>query len=91
MKDRNSHWMMISGVCGLSFFCIANFTNFFINLNIAAAVIQISINLFVFITWTMGFIHGKGFKRLIASFGVVVPFIMAGITIVRVIVPILNR
>ena len=52
-----------------------------------AGLLQICVNTFVFITWTNGFIKERGFRKIIPVFGVVIPFIMAAITLCRVIVP----
>jgi hypothetical protein len=87
MKDRNSLWMAISGTVGLLFFFIANFTDLFIGLSVLAGCLQLCVNAFVFVVWTKGFVKSRGLKRFIAFFGVVVPIVMASITIYRVLIP----
>jgi hypothetical protein len=90
-------WMVISGVCGLSLFLIANpfvleyfgvvYSPAIVQSGLFAGLLQICVNTFVFITWTNGFIKERGFRKIIPVFGVVIPFIMAAITLCRVIVP----
>ena len=80
-------WMAISAVTGLVFFFIANFSGFFAGLNIVSGLIQIAINIFVFVTWLRGYRASHGRERIIAFFGVVAPPILAGITLYRVIIP----
>lgn len=87
MKDRNSLWMAISGTIGLLFFLIANFTDLFTGSSVIAGCLQLCVNTFVFVVWTKGFVKSRGLKRFIAFFGVVVPIIMASITIWRVLIP----
>jgi hypothetical protein len=91
MKDKNSVWMTISGTAGLLFFLIANFTDLFTGSSVLAGCLQICVNTFVFIVWTKAFLESKGFKKFVAFFGVVVPIIMAGITIWRVLIPVIVR
>lgn len=81
--------MALSGFLGFSFFLIANFTNVFIELSVLSGVIQIVLNGFVFVTWLKGFRGGSGFKKFVAAWGVVLPVIMASITVFRVIIPVL--
>ena len=80
-------WMAISAVTGLIFFFIANFSGFFAGLNIVSGLIQIAINIFVFVTWLRGYRASHGRERVVAFFGVVAPPILAGITLYRVIIP----
>jgi hypothetical protein len=87
MKNHNTKWMAISGATGIVLFLIANFTMIFSNASVMAGCLQILVNLFVFVTYSKGFIHGKGVKKFIAFFGVIVPIIMASITIRRVLLP----
>ncbi len=87
MRDKNSLWMMISGATGLSFFFIANFTDLFTGLSVFVGCLQICINIFIFVIWRKVFLESSGLKRLIAFFGVIVPIIMASITIWRVFIP----
>jgi len=84
MKEHSTRWMTISGGTAIIFFLIANFTEIMTSLNLLAGCIQIAINIFVFITWTKAFFVSSGFKKFVAFFGVILPAIMAGITIFRV-------
>lgn len=79
--------MAISGFLGFSFFLVANFSNLFLGLNLVSGIMQIILNTFVFTTWLKGFRESIGFRKFIAFWGVVIPFFMAGITLVRVILP----
>jgi hypothetical protein len=79
--------MAYSGFLGFLFFVIANGTNFFSGASVIAGCIQLCINTFVFITWSKGFKQSKGFKRFVASFGVIVPLILATVTFWRVLLP----
>jgi hypothetical protein len=79
--------MAISAATGLAFFLIANFTDFLVGLNIVSGLIQIALNVFVFVTWLHGYRVAKGRERVVAFFGVIAPPILAGITLYRVIVP----
>lgn len=79
--------MVISGITGLSFFLIANFTNIFTGSSVLAGCLQLCINTFVFVVWRKVFLQSSGFKKFIAFFGVVVPCVMASITIWRVLIP----
>lgn len=85
--NKNSKWMVVSGLAGVSFFLIANFTDFFTGSSVLAGCIQLCVNAFVFVVWGKAFLESFGFKKFIALFGVVVPVIMASITICRVLVP----
>ncbi len=85
--NSNRRWMAISAVTGLAFFLIANFTDFFVGLNVASGLVQIVINIFVFVTWLRGYRASHGRERFLAFFGVIAPPILAGITLYRVIIP----
>ena len=85
--SHHRKWMAISAVTGLVFFFVANFTSFFAGLNLVSGLIQIAINVFVFVTWLRGYRASHGRERIIAFFGVVAPPILAGITLYRVIIP----
>jgi len=87
MTDKNSRWMLVSGLTGFTFFLIANFTNFFAGLNMLAGWLQLCVNAFVFLVWKKAFLQSCGFKKFVAFFGVVVPVVMASITIWRVLLP----
>jgi len=86
-KRATGIWMTISGMTGFAFFLVANFTNLFIHANFTAGCIQILINTFVFVAWLRGFRESTGFRKFVAFFGIIVPIIMASITIVRVLLP----
>ena len=88
--DKNSRLMAASGLAGLSFFLIANCTNLFVGANLLAGLLQLCINGFVFVTWSKAFLETSGFKKFVAFFGVVVPFLMAAITLWRVLIPALG-
>jgi len=79
--------MIVSGVLGVTFFVTANFTNIFMGLNIISGVIQISINIFVFVMWLRGFSESKGFMKFVAAWGVIVPVVLTSVTLYRVIIP----
>lgn len=85
--SHHRRWMAISAVTGLAFFLFANFTNFFAGLNVVSGLIQIAINIFVFVAWLRGFRASLGRERFVAFFGIVAPPILAGITLYRVIIP----
>ena len=80
----SSLWMSISGGLGFGCFLIANFTHLFRSSSKIAAVLQLAINLFVFIAWSYSFFTSDGLKKFIAFFGIVVPIVMATITIRRI-------
>ncbi|MBI1822090.1 MAG: hypothetical protein HYR79_10325 [Nitrospirae bacterium] len=88
---NNRRWMAISAATGLAFFLIANFTDFFVGLNIVSGLIQIVINIFVFVTWLGGYRTSHGRVRFLAFFGVIAPPILAGTTLYRVVIPFFFR
>ena len=90
MLTDDRFWMAMSGIMGFSFFGIANFTNLFVGSNAIAGILQLAINAFVFIVWTIAFMKSSGFKKFVAFFGVIVPVIMAIITTWRVLIPFIN-
>lgn len=90
MKDKNTIWMTISGLAGLSFFLIANFTNLFVGLAVTAGILQIIVNVFVFVVWSKAFLQSIGLKKCVAFIGAVFPFFMASITIWRVLLPVFH-
>lgn len=83
--------MTVSGILGFTFFIVANFTRFFQGSDLIAGILQLAVNAFVFATWLKGYLDSSGLKKFIAFFGVVVPFVMATITIWRVLLPSLLR
>lgn len=86
-KRKASIWMAVSGLVGFSLFLIANLTNILTGLNLVTGLLQLSVNLFVFLAWKKGFLVHTGFKKFVAFWGIVVPIIMATITTVRVLIP----
>lgn len=85
--SSHRRWMAISAATGLVFFLVANFTYFLMSLNVVSGLIQIVLNVFVFVTWLHGYRVAHGHERVVAFFGVIAPPILAGITLYRVIVP----
>ena len=85
--SNHRRWMAISAATGLVFFLVANFTSFLVGLNIVSGLIQIALNVFVFVTWLHGYRVARGRERIVAFFGVIAPPILAGITLYRVIAP----
>lgn len=81
--------MAVSAATGFAFFLIANLTDVFIGLNIVSGLIQIAINAVVFVTWLRGYRTSVGPERFLALFGIVVPPVLAGITLYRVVIPFL--
>ena len=55
ITNTNSRLVAISGFLGLTFFIFANFIQVFSKLNLGAALIQLGINLFVFMSWGRAF------------------------------------
>lgn len=87
MKNRNRLAMGITGAVGFLFFLIANFTHIFEGANIAAGLIQLAINAAVFLAWGRNFLQTQGKERLFSLGGVLVPPVMAAITVWRVLLP----
>lgn len=75
-------WMFVSASLGVATFVIANFTKIFNNKVVAA--IQLASNTFVFTAWGVAFLQRDGFAKAFAFGGVIVPVIMACITVRRV-------
>lgn len=73
-------WMIVSGATGFSCFVVIHFTKL-LKTPLYAAVLQLSANTFVFISWGSACLDAKGFAQLFAFGGTVVPIIMASITI----------
>jgi hypothetical protein len=88
--SSHRRWMAISAATGLAFFLVANFSRYLVGLNIVSGLIQIGLNVFVFVTWLHGFRVARGRERVVAFSGVIAPPILAGITLYRVIVPFLT-
>ncbi len=87
VMNRNSFWMTVSGITGFGFFLIANFTSVFVELSVVAGFCQLAVNTFVFVIWSKAFRQSSGFKKFVAFFGVIVPLIMASVTVWRVLLP----
>mgnify|MGYP000179714435 CR=1 FL=1 len=83
MKN-SSFWMVVSASPGFVLFLIANFTSWFHGINVTAAVLQLVANTLVVIVWRKAFVDSVGFKKFIAFFGIVVPIVLASVTIYRV-------
>ena len=88
--SSHRRWMAISAATGLAFFLVANFFRYLVGLNIVSGLIQIGLNVFVFVTWLHGFRVARDRERVVAFSGVIAPPILAGITLYRVIVPFLT-
>ncbi len=82
-------WMLGSGLAGIAFFLVANFTSVFAGAAVLAGFIQLAINIFVFITWLRGYRLSHGRARLVALVGVLTPPTLALITLYRIIFPFL--
>lgn len=78
---------VISGATGLGLALIANLTNVFVGSAVVAGVLQLAVNVFVFIVWRKAFVERTGFAKFVAFWGVVVPVGMAAITIWRILLP----
>jgi hypothetical protein len=87
VKTNSKKWRIISGIAGLSFFFIANFSNIFVGLNVLAGILQVLVNAFVFTCWLKAYPRCYGFEKFVTFVGVVFPPIMASITIWRVLMP----
>jgi hypothetical protein len=83
--------MAISALTGLAFFLVANFTDFFVGLNIVSGLVQIVINIFVFVTWLRGYRTSQGRAQVVAFFGIIAPPILAGTTLYRIVGPFFLR
>lgn len=59
----------------------------FTGLVVATALLQLTVNSFVFVVWLKAFLERKGFEKFVALWGVVVPVVMASITIIRILLP----
>lgn len=65
---NNRRCMAISAVTGLIFFLVANVTDSLVGLNIVSDLIQIALNVFVFVTWLHGYRVAHGRERIVAFF-----------------------
>lgn len=77
----------MSAATGLVFFVVANFSSFLVGLNIVSSLIQIMLNVLVFVTWLRGYRVARGRERVVALSGVIAPPILAGVTLYRIIIP----
>lgn len=87
MFDKHSKLMTTAGLVSFLFFLISNFTNFFIGSRVLAGCIQLCINTFVIIVCKNALPHSKGVKKFFAFYGIVIPVILAIVTIWRVFIP----
>ncbi len=87
MMKRNRMWTTISGVTGFAFFLVANCTELFVGLNLLAGVLQICINVFVFVVWLDDFRKSTGAWKFVTFWGVLVPPAMASYTFYKVVLP----
>jgi hypothetical protein len=81
--------MVLSGLLGIGFFVLANLTNLFQGLSFTAGIIQLFINLFVFLVWLKAYKNTTGFTKFVAFWGIVFPFVMATVTLWRVVLPVI--
>ncbi len=83
-------WMVLSGAIGLGAFVIANFTDLFAGSSVLAGSVQFVANAFVFVVWSHAYLVSRGLQKVVAGIGALVPLVMAGITLIRVFLPILG-
>ena len=83
--DNQKVRMALAGVLGLSFFVLANFGA--LGSGAIFGVIQIAINSIVFVVYLNGYKKTTGFTKFVAVVGVIVPIVMASITLWRVLLP----
>jgi len=86
--------MVLSGATGLSMFLLANFyLKKHKGWRLTTALLQISANAFVFVSWLGGFLQATSgtIAQLAALIGFIVPIIMANITLIRVVLPEIRR
>jgi hypothetical protein len=91
MEHNSKKWRVISGIIGFFLFLVITFTSFFVGLNTLAGVLQVMANVFVFVCWAKAYSRCHGFEKFVALLSVVFPPIMAGITIWRVLIPIVFK
>ncbi|OQA52912.1 MAG: hypothetical protein BWY43_00283 [candidate division WS2 bacterium ADurb.Bin280] len=82
--------MALSGLMGLSMFVLANFLlKKQKGWRLATALMQISVNAFVFVSWLGGFLQSTPgtIHQAVTFVGFVVPTVMATVTTLRVVLP----
>jgi|GEM_PF-2063820 len=85
-------WMAVSGLVGFAFFLACNFyLKQVVEWRTLTALGQIAANTFVFVTWRRGYQQTAGRLRTVCLIGATVPVVMATITLIRVLIPILIR
>jgi hypothetical protein len=83
-------FMGISGACGFAFFLFAHQWFFHVALApLKAAYIQFGINTFVFTFWGKGYLEYRGKGRWMFLIFALVPVVMATLTFIRVVLPVL--
>lgn len=84
--------MTISGVTGATFFYVANFSNLLRDFSLIAGLLQLMVNAFVFYSWREGYKEETSwnFAKFVAFWGVVIPIVMASVTVWRVFIPMLT-
>ena len=82
--DSHTIWMIVSVVIGGGCFVIIHFTKW-LRTPIYFAILQMPANAFVVVSWGSAFLAWQGLEKLFAFGGIVVPFIMATITIRKVV------
>ena len=80
-------WMAVSGGSAFGAFLIANYTEIFQGASELAAIIQLALNIFVFVVYSRSIDVSRGPKKLIAYIGTAFPIVMASWTIYNVIWP----
>ncbi|MBC7982120.1 hypothetical protein H7X65_03525 [Candidatus Parcubacteria bacterium] len=85
MNITNARLMAVSGTAGFLFFAISNFIHIFVGLNVVTAILQIAINIFVFVTW------GRGFQKIVEiEKDNVGPFKMVLIALIEILVNVVD-
>jgi hypothetical protein len=79
--------MGLVGALGFGFFIIANFSDFSKNYTVTAGLIQVCINILVFVVWGREIKNATGKAKFICVVGTAVPAILGTVTILRVLVP----
>lgn len=83
MVSRHRVFMFVSGLLGLIFFIIANLD--LVGNDAYFAYAQLCINAFVFLSWGIGYLKAtSSFEKFVAFWGVIVPILMAVITVINV-------
>jgi hypothetical protein len=83
----NPKLVAISGLTGLCFFAIANYTDSLQSSNVLAGMLQLGVNSFVFIVWRKAFFRSYRWGKALAFVGMMVPVVLGSVTIIRVLIP----